>query len=49
MPLLPLIALAILIVELCACSSNPNKQAAIDEMDRRHTVTIETMGGSGGM
>lgn len=48
MPLLPLISLAILIFELCACSTDPNKQAAIDEMERRHTITVETMGGGGG-
>lgn len=49
MPLLSLIALAILIIELCACSTDPNKHAAIDEMERRHAITIETMSGSGGM
>lgn len=49
MPLLPMIALAILVLELCACSTNPNKQAAIEEMERRHTITVETMSGSGGM
>ncbi len=48
MRLLPPIMLAILILELCACSTDPRKQAAIDEMDRRHTIWVETMGGGGG-
>ena len=49
MPLLPMIALAILVLELCACSTDPKKQAAIEEMERRHTIVVETMSGSGGM
>lgn len=49
MPLLPMIALAILVLELCACSTDPNKKAAIEEMERRHVITVETMSGSGGM
>ena len=48
MPLLPLIALTILMLELCACSTDPGKQAAIDEMERRHTITVESTGGGGG-
>ena len=48
MPLLPLIVLAILFLELCACSIDPGKQAAIDEMERRHTIMVESMGGVGG-
>ncbi|WIM10105.1 hypothetical protein [Enhydrobacter sp.] len=48
MPLLPLIMIAILILDLCACSTDPGKQAAIDEMQRRHTIWAETMGGGGG-
>ena len=48
MPLLPLTFLAILILELCACSADPAKQAAVDEMENRHAVSTETMGGGGG-
>lgn len=48
MPLLPLISLAILILELCACSTDPNKQAVIDEMEHHHRITVETTGGGGG-
>jgi hypothetical protein len=48
MPLLPLIALAILILELCACSTDPGKQATIDEMERRHAIVVESTGGGSG-
>jgi len=48
MPLLPLIALTILILELCACSTDPGKQAAIEEMEHRHALYVETTGGGGG-
>jgi hypothetical protein len=48
MPLLPLISLAILILELCACSTDPNKQAAINEMEHHRRITVETTGGGGG-
>jgi hypothetical protein len=44
---LPLIALVILTIELCACSTDPGKQAAIDRMERKHTQWVETMGGGG--
>lgn len=47
MPLLPFLALVALIVELCACSTDPKKQAAIDELERRHATWAETMGGGG--
>jgi hypothetical protein len=45
--LLPLIALVILTIELCACSSDPGKPAALDRMERKHTQWVETMGGGG--
>ena len=48
MPLLPLTFLVILILELCACSAAPGKQAAVDEMENRHAVSTETVGGGGG-
>jgi len=34
---------------LSACTNDPNKKAAIDEMDRRHTEDMQRMGGSGSM
>ncbi len=49
MPLLPLIAFVILILQLGACSTDPSKKADIDEMERRHAEWMETMGGGGGM
>ena len=48
MPRLPLIAVAILILELCACSADRSKQAAIDDMESRHAASTETLGGGGG-
>jgi hypothetical protein len=47
MPLPPLIALAVLILELCACSVDRSRQAAIDQMENRHAVSTETVGGGG--
>ena len=47
MPLLPLIALAVLILELCACSPDRGRQAAIDTMENHHAVSTETVGGGG--
>ncbi len=49
MPLLPLIAFVILTLQLCACSTDPNKKADIDGMEHRHAEWMETMGGGGGM
>jgi len=39
------VVLAVLL--LSACTSDPNKKAAIDEMDRRHTEDMQRMGGGG--
>jgi hypothetical protein len=45
----PLLALAMLILlDLSACAESAEHKAAIEEMDRRHTVMIETMSGTGG-
>jgi hypothetical protein len=40
-----ILALAVLLV--CSCANDPNKKAAIDEMDRRHTEDMQRMGGGG--
>ena len=40
-----LTALALLL--LSACTNDPNKKSAIDEMDRRHTEDMQRMGGGG--
>lgn len=48
MPLLPLIGLAILVLELCACSVDRGRQATIDDMESRHAASTETVGGGGG-
>jgi len=40
-----LVALAVLL--LSACANDPNKKAAIDEIDRRHTEDMQRMGGGG--
>jgi len=40
-----LVALAVLLV--CSCANDPNKRAAIDEIDRRHTEDMQRMGGGG--
>ncbi len=40
-----LLALAVLML-LGACTNDPNKKAAIDEMDRRHTEDMQRMGSS---
>jgi len=39
------VVLAVLL--LSACTNDPNKKAAIDEMDRRHTEDMQRMGGGG--
>ena len=31
-----------------SCTNDPNKKAAIDEIDRRHTEDMQRMGGGGG-
>ena len=41
-----LMALAVLLV--CSCTNDPNKKAAIDEIDRHHTEDMQRMGGGGG-
>ena len=43
-----LVTLALLVLQLAACTENPQHKAAIDEMDRRHAEQIERLGGSGG-
>ena len=40
-----LVALAVLL--LSACANDPNKKAAIDEIDRHHTEDMQRMGGGG--
>jgi hypothetical protein len=40
-----LTALALLLVS--ACANDPNKKAAIDDIDRRHTEDMQGMGGGG--
>jgi hypothetical protein len=42
--------LAILLgLQLAACAETPEHKAWLDEMERRHTVVVETMSGTGGM
>jgi hypothetical protein len=38
-------ALAVLLV--CSCTNDPNKKAAIDDIDRRHSEDMQRMGGGG--
>ena len=46
----PLTLLAILLgLQLAACAETPEHKAWLEEMERRHTVVVETMSGSGGM
>jgi hypothetical protein len=40
-----LLAFAVLLA--CACTNDPNKKPAIDEIDRRHTEDMQRMGGGG--
>ena len=47
MSLRPLMALVVLAVQLCACSTDRDKKAAIEQMERKHAVWAETMGGGG--
>jgi hypothetical protein len=43
------VLLAILLgLQLAACTETPEHKAAIEEMDRRHVVVVETMSGTGG-
>ena len=45
----PFSLLAILLgFQLAACAETPEHKAAIEEMDRRHEVVVETMSGTGG-
>lgn len=48
MPLRLIVALAVLAVQLCACTNDQGRKAAIDEIDRRHTEDMQRMGGGGG-
>jgi hypothetical protein len=41
-----LVALAVLL--LGSCTNDPNKKAAIDKIDQRHTEDMQRMGGGGG-
>ena len=43
-----LVTLAVLVLQLAACSEDPQHKAAIDEMDRRHAEQIQGLGGGGG-
>jgi hypothetical protein len=44
-----LVLLAILLgLQIAACAETPEHKAAIEEMDRRHVVVVETMSGTGG-
>ena len=43
--------LAILILQLCGCANNnadKSHKAAIEELEHRHAVTMDSMGGGGG-
>ena len=41
--------LAILLgLQLAACAESAEHKAAIEDMDRRHAVVVETMSGTGG-
>ncbi len=45
----PFALLAILLgLQLTACAETPEHKAAIEEMERRHVVVVETMSGTGG-
>jgi hypothetical protein len=45
----PFVLLAILLgLQIVACAETPEHKAAIEEMDRRHVVVVETMSGTGG-
>jgi len=35
------------LVLIASCANDPNKKAAIDEVDRRHTEDMQRMGGGG--
>ena len=41
-----LLALWVLLL-IASCTNDPNKKAAIDEVDRRHTEDMQRMGGGG--
>ncbi len=43
-----LVTFAVLILQLSACANDPQNKAAIDEMDRRHALELERVGGGGG-
>ena len=46
----PFVLLAILLfLQLAACTETSEHKAAIEEMERRHTLYMETMAGTGGM
>jgi hypothetical protein len=45
----PFALLAILLgLQLAACAETPEHKAAIEEMERRHVIVVETMSGTGG-
>jgi hypothetical protein len=37
----------VLALHLCACSDDPSRKATIEQMEQRHAVDVETMGGGG--
>jgi hypothetical protein len=48
MSLRSVLALMVLTLHLCACSDDPDRRTAIDQMEQRHAVEVETMGGGDG-
>ena len=45
----PFALLAILLgLQIAACAETPEHKAAIEEMERRHVIVLETMSGTGG-
>ncbi len=45
----PVALVAILLgLQIAACAETPEHKAAIEEMERRHVVVVETMSGTGG-
>jgi flagellar biosynthesis GTPase FlhF len=35
-------------LQIAACAETPEHKAAIEEMERRHVIVVETMSGTGG-
>ena len=48
-PRLFLLAAILFFLQLAACAETPEHKAAIEEMERKHTLYMETMAGTGGM